>query len=146
MKNYFFGKITAPGSNEWANAIGLFLVRFGFGFIMLFGHGWPKWMNYSLMESSFPDPLGIGNSLSLLMVIFAEVVGSLLLMAGLFTRLALLPLVFTMLVAFFVVHGSDPFANRELALIYLLVFSALLFTGPGRFSADYYLNRKTNQK
>ena len=34
-------------------------------------------------------------------------------------RLAMLPMIFTMCIAFFVVHGSDPFAVKELAFIYL---------------------------
>lgn len=139
-------KLMAPGSTGWATDLGLFVIRFGFGFMMLFGHGWVKWINFSLMSASFPDPLGVGNATSLLLAIFAEVACALLVMTGLFTRIALLPLIFTMLVAFFGIHGADPFATRELSMVYLLVFSTLLLTGPGKYSADYYLQRKLNVK
>ena len=146
MKEFLLKKLLAPGSAEWMSATGLLLVRFGFGFMMLFGHGWVKWINFSLMSAAFPDPLGVGNATSMLLAIFAEVGCALLVMVGLTTRLALLPLIFTMLVAFFSVHGADPFATRELSLVYLLVFTALFLTGPGKYSADYYLHRRLNVK
>ena len=44
-----------------------------------------------------------------------------------------------MAVAAFVVHGADPFAAKELSLIYLFIYAALVFTGPGKFSIDYLL-------
>ena len=37
----------------------------------------------------------------------------------------MLPMIFTMCIAFFVVHGSDHFAVKELAFIYLVVFILL---------------------
>ena len=42
---------------------------------------------------------------------------------GFLYRLAMLPMIFTMCIAFFVVHGSDPFAVNELAFIYLVAVS-----------------------
>jgi putative oxidoreductase len=39
-------------------------------------------------------------------------------------------------VAAFVQHGQDPFARKELALVYAVPLLALLFTGPGRYSLD----------
>lgn len=146
MKEFLIKKVMAPGAAEWALASGLLVIRFGFGFMMLFGHGWVKWVNFSLMSATFPDPLGVGNATSLLLAIFAEVVCALLVMSGLLTRIALLPLIFTMLIAFFGIHGADPFATRELSMVYLLVFSTLLLTGPGKYSADYYLLRRLNLK
>jgi putative oxidoreductase len=41
-----------------------------------------------------------------------------------------------MCVAAFVIHGSDPFSGKELALMYLVPFLTLVFTGAGRFSLD----------
>jgi putative oxidoreductase len=41
-----------------------------------------------------------------------------------------------MLVIIFVIHGEDPFADREHALLYLLSYIALFFTGPGKYSVD----------
>lgn len=124
-------------------SVGLLLVRITFGGFMLFGHGWGKLMSFGDTATQFPDPLGIGNELSMASAIFCEVVCSALVVLGLATRVAVLPLVFTMVVAAFVVHGGDPFATKELALVYLSGFALLFFTGPGCFSVDtMFFHRK----
>ena len=77
---------------------------------MMLSHGWAKLASFSTLSATFPDPLGVGSTLSLLLILFAEVGCSCLLIFGLMTRLAALPLMFGMLMAFFVIHGADPFA------------------------------------
>ena len=89
---------------------------------MMLSHGWAKLASFSTLSATFPDPLGVGSTLSLLLILFAEVGCSCLLIFGLMTRLAALPLMFGMLMAFFVIHGADPFAVRELPLLYLGVY------------------------
>ena len=84
-------------------------LRILFG-ILLMSHGVQKWANYDVMSGSFPDPLGIGSQLSLVLAIFGEMVCSMAFIFGFLYRLAMLPMIFTMCIAFFVVHGSDPFA------------------------------------
>lgn len=76
-------------------------------------HGIAKWQNFDALSAAFPDPLGVGSGVSLALAIFGEVVCSVGFIAGLFYRLALIPMIFTMCVAFFAVHGGDPFAARE---------------------------------
>lgn len=124
--------------NESFLSIGLLLLRLGFGGLML-THGVPKLMNYATLATQFPDPLGVGSQLSVMMAIGAEVGCASLIILGLFTRLAAIPLVITMLVAVFIVHGADPFAKKELALLYFIPFLTLLLTGPGRFACDHLL-------
>ena len=65
-----------------------------------------------------------------------------LLIFGLMTRLAALPLMFGMLMAFFVIHGADPFAVRELPLLYLGVYVFLLWGGAGSYSLDEWIRRR----
>jgi len=71
-------------------------------------HGWQKLSGFSEMAETFPDPLGMGSRMSLISAIGTELGCSLLLIAGVATRLVALPLAFTMIVALFVVHGNDP--------------------------------------
>jgi putative oxidoreductase len=76
---------------------------------------------------------------------FAEFFGGLAVMIGLLTPLASLGLVITMAVAasFHVMKG-DPFVQGyELAVVYLTISAALLLAGPGRFSADAAINKKS---
>ncbi len=117
---------------------GILLLRIAFG-LMMMGHGWSKLSGFSGMSASFPDPLGVGSPVSLALAIFAELGCSLLLLLGALTRLALIPLIITMLVAIFVAHGNDPWNMKELAVAYLAVYGVLMLTGPGRYSLDHKL-------
>ncbi len=115
----------------------LFLLSFRILFGGLFlTHGVQKWMNYSELSQSFPDPLGVGSQISLGLAIFGEVACSLGFIFGAFYRLALIPMIFTMGMAFFVIHGGDPFAARELAFAYMLVFIIMFIAGPGKYTLD----------
>lgn len=119
--------------------LGLLALRLWLGLSMLILHGWGKLRGFAEASESFPDPLGVGSAVSLGLAVFAEVVCAALLAVGLATRLALIPLIITMGVAFFVVHGGALTGERsgEMAFIYLGGFVALLLTGPGRFSVDH---------
>lgn len=122
--------------------LGLLFGRITIGLSMAILHGWPKLTGFAERADSFPDPLGIGSPLSLTAAIGAELFGSLLLVIGLLTRAALIPLIITTLVIVFLVQGDNPFrdhASRELALIYGFAYVTFLFTGPGRFSLDKIL-------
>lgn len=87
-------------------------------------------------EYSFGDPLGFGVEASLVLTVLAEFLCSILLILGVATRFALIPLMATMAVAWFIVHVDDPFGTQEKAAIYLLCFIVLMITGPGKYSAD----------
>ena len=121
---------------------GILLVRLYAGGLMIWLHGWSKAQKIGAETIAFPDPLGIGAELSLYLAVFAEVVCAALLVVGLFTRFACLPLLVTMLVAFFIVHADDPLKVREPALLYLLPYLALLFSGAGRYSFDRIFREK----
>lgn len=121
--------------------LGLLLLRLSVGLLML-THGLPKLLNFQVMLEKFADPIGLGVPLSLTLAIGAEVGCSLLLIVGLATRLAAFPLMFTMAVAFFLVHGADPLGDKELPLLYMLSYVTLMLTGPGRFSVDHWLMRR----
>lgn len=113
-------------------------LRIVFG-ILLMSHGVQKWANFSAMSDSFPDPLGIGSQLSLILAIFGEMVCSIAFIFGFLYRLTMIPMIFTMCMAFFVIHANDPFATKELAFVYLAVFILLYITGPGKYSLDHFI-------
>lgn len=121
--------------------IGLLIFRCFFGITMLLAHGLPKLKRFSEIQNTFPDPLGIGSPASLALAVFAEFACAFGVAAGLFFRLALIPLVITMFIAAFVIHGQDPFQKQELALAYFAAFVGLLLSGPGRYSLDSLLWR-----
>lgn len=120
----------------------LFAARIFIGVAMI-THGFPKLMQLlSGKEIEFINLFGIGKKTSLILAVLAEVLCSLFLIMGLFTRIALIPLIITMLVAAIMVHGGDPFAKQEMSLLYLCIYLLLLVTGPGKFSIDRMINKK----
>ena len=123
-----------------AYSVLLLVVRVFFG-IMFLTHGYDKLMAHAAMADGFADPLGLGSFLSFWMVVFAELVCSLALIFGILQRVVLIPMTITMAVAFFVVHGGDAFAARELSFIYFIVFIILFITGPGEFSFDSIIGK-----
>lgn len=122
----------------------LLAARIVFGALMM-THGIAKWQHFATLSAMFPDPLGLGSRTSLVLAIFAEVVCALGFITGTLYRLALVPMIFTMCVAFFSVHGGDPFAAREPAMLYLTVFVLLWIAGPGRYAADNLIARRLNR-
>jgi putative oxidoreductase len=140
IRRLLFGRI--PSGHAAAIDWGLFILRVSVAAMMLFGHGLDKLVNFNEKAASFADPLGVGTALSLGLAVFAEFFCSILLGLGLFARLAAIPLCINMAVAAVVVHGDAPWAKKELAVFYLVVYVALLFTGPGRLSIDKIFARR----
>ena len=136
-----------------APSLGLLILRAGAGGFLL-THGWGKLQ--MLLDGDFAkfgDPIGLGNTASLVLVVLAEFVCAILVVVGLGTRLAAIPIVIAMAVAAFVAHGSDPWtmgggaaaflsgdskswASKEPALLFLIPALALVFTGAGGYSLD----------
>jgi putative oxidoreductase len=135
MKKFFFPSVFPDASVSRL----LLTLRLFFGFLFLM-HGIDKLANFEVLSYSFPDPLGMGSHLSLVLVILAEVFCALTFICGFLFRISLLPMLFAMFIAFFYAHGGS-IADGELAFIYLGVFLLLLVTGPGRYSADYLIYR-----
>ena len=123
----------------------LLIVRVVFG-VMLMNHGIDKWANYQELSAVFPDPLGIGSPLSLGLAIFGELACSMAFIIGFLYRLAMIPMIFTMCVAFFIVHADDPFAVKELAFVYLVVCVLMYIVGPGKFAVDRWISKSLFRK
>lgn len=115
--------------------LGILILRLVAG-ASLMTHGWPKFQKVLNGNFQFADPIGIGEGASLVLAAFAEFICSALVVLGLATRLATIPVIITMAVAFFIVHAADDFGTKEMALVYLSAFLTIFFTGPGRYSID----------
>lgn len=121
--------------------LSLLLLRLAGGLMML-THGYPKFMKLVKGDFSFADPLGLGEEVSLVATVFAEFICSILVALGLYTRLASVPILFTMMIAALVVHGSDPFGMQELGLLYAAVFAVTALNGGGNYSLDKIIRKK----
>ncbi len=134
-------RLFQTGTREEYLNILVLLLRVSIAAFML-THGWPKLSKLLAGgEIQFGNPIGLGPAVSLILVLFAEVVCSILIGIGLGTRLATLPLMFTMFVAAFIAHGPDPFRRKETALLYLMFYITLFVLGSRKYSIDYLLTR-----
>ena len=122
--------------------LAILLLRVTIGTLML-SHGIPKLMSLFSGNIQFPAIFGLTAELSLSLAVFAEVICSFLLIFGIGTRLATIPLIITMLVAVFYIHADDPFMKQEPGLLYLLTYMILFIAGSGKYSIDYLLQRKS---
>ena len=133
-------RVLTTRHNAGAFNMAMLVLRLGFG-ILIAHHGYDKLMHFSQMETTFMNFMGLGSKISLSLVIFAEFFCGLLVIFGLLTRLACIPLLIAMGVAFFKVMNADALGHGEAALLYLAAFLAILFAGPGRFSIDGMISK-----
>ncbi|WP_430613504.1 DoxX family protein [Flavobacterium sp. JP2137] len=137
-------KLFSTDYNDCSINAAFLILRVGIGALML-THGLPKLALIGGDSVQFATVFGLSAEISLSLAVFAEVICSVLLIVGLGTRLATIPLITTMLIAVFYIHGDSPFAKKEIGIIYLLIYVVLLITGPGKYSLDQLLcNKKTS--
>lgn len=140
MKDFLFPKPTE--SNGFSLLLLAFRIFFG---LMLMMHGVDKLFNYKGLYYSFPDPTGMGSELSLLFVIFAELVCSIGFIVGVLYRLCMIPMLIVMATAFFHVHEGS-IIHGEMSFIYLIVLIIMYISGPGKFSVDAKIHEQIHQK
>ncbi len=125
---------------------GLFLIRVVVSCFML-THGAKKYMMlFSGDPIQFADPIGIGQTNSLILAFVAEFICSVFILIGFATRLVVLPLIVTMFVIIFIVHAPDGFEKQELPGLYLAIYVLLLITGSGKYSIDHLIYKKSRPR
>jgi len=112
------------------------IIRITLG-ILLVNHGTRKvfdgvdGMIQGLTDRGWPFPV-----LQAYMATYVEFAGGILLVVGLFTRPAALMNIGLFTIIFFLFHGADPFAKKELALLFLVLSTYTFLAGPGKVSVD----------
>jgi putative oxidoreductase len=95
MKKLLSTKYSAGAFNT-----AMLLLRLVVGFLMI-NHGYDKLVHFGDYQTKFMNFLGMGQTVSLALVVFAEFFCSIFLILGLFTRLSAIPLIVVMCVALF---------------------------------------------
>jgi len=122
--------------------LALLALRVGFSAMML-THGIPKIDKLFENPIKFANPIGLGETTSLILTLIAEVLAPIFIIVGFKTKWACIPIIITMLVAAFIVHLNDPIGSKEKAILYLVAFITILISGSGDYSYDG-LKKKLN--
>ncbi len=134
-------KLFSTSFSQNAIHLNLLIIRIIFGGLMI-PHGLKKINSFDTLIHKFSDPLGVGSAASLSLTIFAELVCAALVIAGLFTRLAAIPLIIAMAVAVFYAHNGEIFGKGEMGMLYMAAFVVILIAGPGKYSLDKRIERR----
>jgi len=120
-------------------SIALLILRIVFAGLLV-THGWGKLSNFDATAQQF-TAMDMGGTIAAALSVFAEFFCALGVVVGLLYRLALIPMIINMTVAFIGVHKGGLMGEHsgELAFLYLAVFVALIVAGSGKFALDNFL-------
>lgn len=135
LKKILLSTNVSKTANDWTSLI----LRLGFGILMI-PHGWGKLQNFGPYSEKFISFMGLGSTLSLALCIFAELICSALLVIGLFSRFATVPLLITTFVIMNF-HNWELFGDYDLVPAFMLGYFSILILGPGKYSLDYFLSK-----
>ena len=139
---YIRSVLSASGNTD----VGILVLRSFTGLLMFFNHGMGKitagGQKWDRLGHALTDLIGL-DFLAIFfgfMASFAESIGALFIVIGLFTRVSSFLLFFTMGVASFKHLMESDFS--ELAFVYALISIVIMITGAGKHSADYHIVQK----
>lgn len=115
--------------------LALLILRLSAAGLML-THGIPKINMLFASPIQFADPIGVGQTLSLIFALIGEVVAPIFIIIGFKTKIAAIPSIITMAAAAFIVHANDDIGTKEKALLFLVSFIVIFLAGAGKYSVD----------
>ena len=130
-KSMLFSAAYSKNAVDWSALV----LRIVFGGLMV-PHGYAKLVGFAEKQHSFMNFLGLGSAVSLGLTIFAELICAALLVIGLYTRLALIPLLILTVVIVFISHEGDIFGKAFSGFAYLTAYLVIFLLGPGKYSVD----------
>ena len=142
-------KLLFNGSNTLNLDFGLLIIRIIVGLLMAF-YGFEKMTHFNEMAASEfwmknVSFFGLSSKIALGLTVFAELICSILLIIGLFSRISLFFLMFCMAYIFLVVFplsildkGENGYQFND-AFVYFVIYLGLFFTGVGKYSLDSVL-------
>ena len=135
MIKYLLYSDVGSDLNNWA----ILIYRVLLGFELFRVHGQKKFRLQNGEREHVPNPLHLPDRLNGLVATFSDTVVPFLLMAGVATRLILLPVIGVTAIGYFVVHRKDNAEVRDVPYMYTLSFLFLLVMGAGNYSLDHYI-------
>ena len=122
--------------------ISLFVFRILVSAELMMAHGLKKIGIGVVQAEQIPNPLCFPETLNRLFAVSANLFFPVMVIVGLFTRIAVLPILAVTLIGYFVVHWNDSLLEKDMPFMYSAVYLLLFVIGPGKYSADHYINQK----
>jgi len=108
---------------------------------LIVAHGLKK-LGVGVSEAEqVPNPLHLPEAFNSLFADAANLVFPVFVIFGLFTRLAVLPILAVTLTGYFILHWNDALPIKDTPFMYSLCYLFLLLVGPGKYSLDNYLRK-----
>ena len=107
----------------------------------LFIHGAKKIINFQDEVQHIPDPFNMGGYTATVIAIFSNVVCSIFVALGLFTRAFAIGAFMIPFIGLLIVHAGDPWAVKDVPLMYSIAFAVIIVLGPGKFSLDRVISK-----
>jgi len=120
-------------THDRSGALALLFMRVAAALLLLQVHGLPKLLHWQSELQHIDDPFGLGALPTLALAVFAEVLCPILLVLGVFARLACLPVIAVLLVALVFVHPQWTLEEGQFAWWMLILFAGLAMAGPGSY-------------
>lgn len=133
-------KLISIHYSDFAFNIAMLIMRLGFGILMI-PHGYDKLVHFAQYKKDFMNFLGLGSTVSLALVVFAEFFCSVFLVMGLFTRLVAAVLLIELFVVVFEAHKGQVFGDGEHGMLFLTGIIAIILLGAGKVSLDGILGK-----
>jgi len=120
-------------THDRSSALALLFLRVTAALLLLQVHGLPKLLHWQSELQYIEDPFDLGATPTLALAVFAEVLCPILLILGVFARLACLPVIAVLLVALLFVHPQWSLEEGQFAWWMLILFTTLAIGGPGAY-------------
>jgi putative oxidoreductase len=122
--------------------VSMLLFRIAVSIELIAAHGLKKIGIGVGVAEQVPNPLHLSEFINQSFAIASNLFFPVFVILGLFTRLAILPILSVTLTGYFVLHLHDPLLVKDVPYIYSVVYLLILAFGPGKYSFDYLIHKK----
>lgn len=137
----FIRKITNVYPTPLVFNASLLIFRIAICLQLMLVHGTKK-IGIGIAEpEKVPNPYHLPEVINQYLAIAANLIFPVLVILGVFTRLAVIPILALTLTGYFVVHLHDSPSVKDIPFMYSLSYLLLLVLGPGRYSLDHLINK-----
>lgn len=111
---------------------------------LLFVHGLDK-LKHRAGGNEFPDPFHWGPEVTFYFAFFATVFCPLLIMIGVFTRVATALALSVTLTGLLFVHAHASLMVKDTPYIYSVALATIFLLGPGKYSLDQWISKQKSK-